>query len=158
MLVGTGGWTQQLTHIGTDRTGHLMLLDPETDTEITLVVAWRHPVVTDSIVGAVFLVSLATARPVVARVAADFYPMSQDVAKSPRVQRLFWHLTLLWATVCLGKAVVTLWLLHSLPLVSFVVVKSTVLLVLTVSAVTATVSAATWVARREGLLHTTPTG
>lgn len=55
MLVGTGGWTQRweiaagqdgvvaeaLTHIGTDQTGNLPLLDPESDKEITFVVAWN---------------------------------------------------------------------------------------------------------------------
>ena len=54
MLVGTGGWTQrwevaagreeavaaELLHVGTATTGQLPLLDPETDTEIRLVVAW----------------------------------------------------------------------------------------------------------------------
>ena len=35
-----------------------------------------QPVVTDAAVGALFLGSLATARPVVARLAPDFYPMT----------------------------------------------------------------------------------
>jgi hypothetical protein len=54
MLVGTGGWTQrwevaagkeeavaaELVHVGTDGTGQLPLLDPESDAEVTFVVAW----------------------------------------------------------------------------------------------------------------------
>jgi len=54
VLVGTGGWTQkweitagreevvsnELQHIGTTGTGRLPLLDPETNIEITFVVAW----------------------------------------------------------------------------------------------------------------------
>lgn len=64
------------------------------------------PAVNNGLIAAVSLLSLATARPVVARLAADFYPMSDDVAKRPRVQRLFWHLTLIWAVVCLAMAVV----------------------------------------------------
>jgi Protein of unknown function (DUF3159) len=111
-----------------------------------------QPVVTDALVAGVFLVSLATARPVVARLAADFYPMSHDIASRPRMRRLFWHLTLLWGMVCLAKGGATLWLLTSQSLVTFVVVKSIVLLSMTVLAVTATVSAAAWVARKEGLL------
>lgn len=111
-----------------------------------------QPAVTDVLVAAVFFVSLATARPVVARLAADFYPMNADVAKRPRIQRLFWHLTLLWALVCLGKAAVTVSLLVSQSTMTFVVVKSISLLSITVLAVAATVLAALSVARKEGLL------
>lgn len=55
LLVGTGGWTQrweiaagheevvsaELEQIGTDSTTRLPLLDPETNTEIAFVVAWK---------------------------------------------------------------------------------------------------------------------
>jgi hypothetical protein len=111
-----------------------------------------QPVINNVILASLFLLSLATARPVVARLAADFYPMSADVAKRPRVQRLFWHLTLLWAFVCLIKAAATFWLLQSQSLVNFIVVKNITFLGLTVAAVAVTVSAALWVARREDLL------
>lgn len=111
-----------------------------------------QPAVTDVAVAAVFIASLVTARPVVARLAPDFFPMSADVAERPRIQRLFWHLTLLWALVCLGKASVTVSLLVSQSTMTFVVVKSICLLSITVLAVTATVLAAVWVARKEGLL------
>jgi Protein of unknown function (DUF3159) len=115
-----------------------------------------QPVVTDALVATGFFVSLATARPIVARLAADFYPMDSEIAERPRVQRLFWHLTVLWAFVCLCRAGVTLWLLQSQSLVTFVVLKQLSLFALTVVAVTATVSAAVWVARKEDLL--TPAG
>ena len=117
-------------------------------------VYFLQPAVTDVAVAMVFFASLATARPVVARLASDFYPMSADVAKRPRIQRLFWHLTLLWALVCLGKATVTVSLLVSQSTMTFVVVKSICLLSITILAVTATVLAAVWVARKEGLLTT----
>ena len=112
-----------------------------------------QPVVNNAVIASVSLLSLATARPVVARLAADFYPMSEDVALRPRVQRLFWNLTLMWALVCLAKAAVTLWVLQSRSTADFVLVKSVVLLVVTVVAVAVTVSASVRVARREGLLH-----
>lgn len=112
-----------------------------------------QPVLNNSVVALLFLVSLATARPVVARVAADFYPMTDDIAKRPRVERLFWHLTLLWAVVALCKATVTFWLLQSQSVADFVLFKDTFFLAVTVLAVTVTVSASVWVARKEGLLH-----
>lgn len=112
-----------------------------------------QPVLNNTVVALLFLLSLATARPVVARLAADFFPMTDDIAKRPRVERLFWHLTLLWAVVALGKATMTLWLLQSQSVVNFVVFKDTFFLAVTVFALTVTVSASVWVAGKEGLLH-----
>jgi hypothetical protein len=111
-----------------------------------------QPAITDVLVAAAFFASLVTARPVVARLASDFFPMSAEVAKRPRIRRLFWRLTFLWALVCLGKASVTVSLLVSQSTMTFVVVKSICLLSITILAVTATVLAAVWVARKEGLL------
>ena len=64
-----------------------------------------QPIITDGVVAATFLLSLATARPMVARLAGDFYPMDAELSLRPRMRRLFWHLTAMWAVVCLAKAV-----------------------------------------------------
>ena len=112
-----------------------------------------QPVLNNTVVALLFLLSLATARPVVARLAADFYPLTEDIAKRPRVERLFWHLTLLWAVVALCKATVTYWLLQSQSTADFVLFKDTFFLATTALAVTVTASASFWVARKEGLLH-----
>jgi hypothetical protein len=111
-----------------------------------------QPALGDAVGAAVFLASLATARPAVARFAAEFFPMTHDVAARPGVQTLFTRLTLLWAGICTTKAAGTLWLLHTLTVKSFVTAK----MVFTPSAAllgaTATVMLAARVARREGLL------
>jgi hypothetical protein len=114
-----------------------------------------QPVLSDSLVATAFLLSLASARPVVARLAGDFYPMDHELAVRPRVKRLFWYLTLMWAVMCLGKAALTLWLLYSQNLETFVLTKSISMLSLNTLAVVATIWAAAVVARREGLLSTT---
>lgn len=111
-----------------------------------------QPAISNAVIASAALLSLATARPFVARLAADFYPMTDDLAKRPRLQRLFWHLTLLWAMVCLAKAVMTLWLYESQSLTTFVVMKSALFLAMTVVAAGVTIVAAVKVARREGLL------
>jgi hypothetical protein len=111
-----------------------------------------QPVVSDGVVALIFLASLATTTPVVARLAADFYPMDLDVAARPRIRRLFWHLTLLWGAVGLVKGGVGYWLLQSQSLVDFVLIKNIVVISLTVCAVGVTVRASTYVARREGLM------
>jgi hypothetical protein len=112
-----------------------------------------QPAINDAGVAVLFMLSLLTARPVVARLAADFYPMTAEVARRPRIQRLFWHLTLFWAVLCLIKAAITVCLLEALPTVTFVAVKSLGILVVILLGTAATVYAAFRVARSEGLLQ-----
>jgi hypothetical protein len=78
-----------------------------------------QPIITDGAVAATFLLSLATARPMVARLAGDFYPMDAELSLRPRIRRLFWHLTAMWAVICLAKAVMMFWALNSLSLDTF---------------------------------------
>jgi intracellular septation protein A len=115
---------------------------------------FAQPALNDALVAVLFLASLVTARPVVARLAGDFYPMNDDVARRPRIQQLFWRLTLLWALICLVKSLATLWLLESMPLMTFVEVKSVVTPTIAIAGAAATVVIAFRVARSEGLLHT----
>jgi hypothetical protein len=111
-----------------------------------------QPIITDGVVAATFLLSLASARPVVARLAGDFYPMDAELSLRPRMRKLFWHLTAMWAVVCLAKAVAMFWALNSLSLDTFVLVKSITMPAANLLAVCLTVSAAVLVARKEGLL------
>ena len=115
-----------------------------------------QPIISDGIVATAFLLSLATARPMVARLAGDFYPMDHELSMRPRVRRLFRNLTALWALLGLGKALMTLWLLQSQSLATFVLVKSVSVLVINLTAAAATIALAAVVARREGLLGPVP--
>jgi len=114
-----------------------------------------QPVISDGVIGTLFLLSLATARPVVARLAGDFFPMDREVSMRPRVRRLFWHLTMLWALLCLAKATMTMWLLSSTSLSTLVTVKSISVPTINTLAALATIAAAVMVARKEGLLENT---
>ena len=114
-----------------------------------------QPVISDGVVAALFLLSLASARPMVARLAGDFYPMDHELAARPRVRRLFWHLTVLWAVLGLAKAMMTLWLLQSQSLETFVLVKSISMMSINMTAAMATIGLAALVARKEGLLGST---
>jgi len=115
-----------------------------------------QPAVTSGLVGAVFLASMTTTSPVVARLAADFYPVGADLAARPPVQRLFQRLTLLWAVVCLVKAAATGWLVLTLSMPDVVLAKTLAFPVLTAAAAGVTVVAAVRVVRAEGLLHVKP--
>lgn len=111
-----------------------------------------QPVFVDAVVAALFLGSLWSARPLVARLAPDFCPMSSEIAARPSICRLLRSLTAMWGVVILVKGSVTLWLLLSLSTVDFVLVKSGTILALTATAVAATVAWSVVVGRREGLL------
>jgi len=114
-----------------------------------------QPIISDGVLAALFLLSLASARPMVARLAGDFYPMDHELAARPRIRRLFWRLTALWAVLGLAKAAMTLWLLQSQSLETFVLVKSISMLGINVLAAFATVGLAALVARKEGLMGST---
>jgi len=111
-----------------------------------------QPIISDGAVAVLFLLSLASARPMVARLAGDFYPMDHELSMRPRIRRLFWHLTALWAFLGAAKATMTLWLLQSQSLETFLLVKSISMLAINVFAGFATVGLAALVARREGLM------
>ena len=115
-----------------------------------------QPAITDGVIAAIFFGSLAGARPVVARLAADFYPMTDDVAARPRIQRLFWHLTLLWAVLCMFQAAASLCLLETLSLNAFVAARAGVTTAIALAGATVTVLFAVRIARSEGLLHHAP--
>jgi uncharacterized membrane protein len=112
-----------------------------------------QPVIVDATVATVFLASLWSARPVVGRLAPDFFPMDAALAARPAVRDLFRRLTLLWGLVILVKGTVTFWLLESLSTVNFVLIKSGAIITLTLLAATATIVWSVIVAREEGLLH-----
>ena len=114
-----------------------------------------QPVISDGFVALLFLLSLASARPMVARLAGDFYPMDHELAMRPRIRRLFWQLTVLWAVLGAAKAAMTLWLLQSQTLETFVLVKSVSMLAINVLAAFATIGLAAVVARQEGLMGST---
>jgi hypothetical protein len=114
-----------------------------------------QPIISDGVVAVLFLLSLASARPMVARLAGDFYPMDHELAMRPRIRRLFRHLTALWAVLGIAKASMTLWLLQSQSLETFLLVKSISMLAINVLAGFATVGLAALVARREGLMGST---
>jgi hypothetical protein len=116
-------------------------------------VYFAQPAITDGVIAGLFLGSLTTARPVVSRLAGDFFPMSAEIADRPRIQKLFWNLTLFWAVICFAKAAITLWLLESFSLTTFVAVKEVFILVTIVAGTLVTVTTAFRVAHSEGLLH-----
>jgi len=110
-----------------------------------------QPIATTAVVGFVFLGSALTGSPLAHRLSGDFCPLPASVTDRPRVRNLFRGLTLLWAAVNLGNASVTLWLLCTQSLGTFVALKSATAMTVTWSAVALTVTWSVRVAQREGL-------
>lgn len=132
-----------------------LLLTGRTALSVVADSTWLYflqPIISDGAVALLFLFSLASARPMVARLAGDFYPMDHELAARPRVRRLFRNLTILWAVLGLTKATMTLWLLQSQTLGTFVLVKSISMTAINVLAAFATIGLAALVARQEGLM------
>ena len=111
-----------------------------------------QPVATTLALALVFLGSLMFGRPMIARMASDFCPLSPEIACRPGVVRLFSGLTLFWAGVHLLSAVTTFSLLVLLSTPTFVAVRSFVSLAITISAVVLTVSWSIRTARAENLV------
>ena len=114
---------------------------------------FAQPVLVDIAVAGIFLGSLWSARPAIARLAPEFYPMDAEIAARPQVRAHFRRLTLMWGLVILVKGSVTLWLLETLSTVNFVLIKGGAIITLTVAAAIVTVVWSVIVGRREGLLH-----
>ena len=112
-----------------------------------------QPVAATVLTGAVFIVSLVIDRPLIGRFAGDFWPMTPEVAENPGVVSLFRGLTVLWAGVNLTTAALTLGLLLSLPLATFVAVKQVTGLGITVAAIAVTIIWSHRIACREGIVR-----
>jgi len=111
-----------------------------------------QPVATTVVLAAVFLGSTLVGRPLIARLAGDFCPMDDAIGLRPPVANLFSGLTLLWAGVHLLNAAATFGLLMSLPLHTFVAIKTGASLAITFAGILFTVAWAIRVARGENLV------
>lgn len=110
-----------------------------------------QPILRTIATAAFFAMSVVIGRPLVARFANDFCPLSPDVENRPAVMDLFRRLTYLWAGVNAVAAASTLTLLLTMPVVVFVGTATVTAWIITCSGVVLTVSAAVRTARDEGL-------
>jgi uncharacterized protein DUF3159 len=115
-------------------------------------VYFLQPILATVAMAFVFAISVVVGRPLIGRLADEFWPISPEMAVHPAVRRLFRDLTWLWAGVNLLSATLTMTLLVSLPLGAFVAVRQLAGLGVTAAAVFVTVSLALATVRREGLV------
>jgi hypothetical protein len=111
-----------------------------------------QPVLATVAMGFVFLISIPIGRPLIGRLAGEFWPITADEAARPGILRLFRNLTLLWAAVNFASAALTLSLLVSLPLAAFLPVKQLAGFGLSGMAIFVTITLSLRAAHREGLV------
>jgi intracellular septation protein A len=78
-----------------------------------------QPTVGTGLVASVFLGSVLLGRPLALRLAADFMPLPEALLAHAGVRRFFLRVSLLWAAVFLANAGISLWLLVSQSLATF---------------------------------------
>jgi hypothetical protein len=99
------------------------------------VVYFLQPSLGTIMVAGAFLVSVGLDQPLAARLAADFCPLSLEVHGNQHVRIFFRRVSLLWAAAQAANATITIWLLFSQSVATFVVLRSVVSAGVTVSAI-----------------------
>lgn len=115
-------------------------------------VYFLQPIIGTVVTGGVFLASLVVGRPLIAKLAHDFWPITAEQAERPGVVALMRGLTVLWAGVNLATATTTFVLLSTLPMTAFVAAKQASGLAITCTAIVVTVIWSHRVAVAEGVL------
>ncbi|MEZ5169122.1 MAG: VC0807 family protein [Acidimicrobiia bacterium] len=83
-----------------------------------------QPTLGTALVAFAFLLSVPLGRPLAQRLAADFCPIPADVLADQRVRRFFLRISLLWAFTQFVNAGITIWLLVSQSVGTYVVAKT----------------------------------
>jgi hypothetical protein len=118
----------------------------------SLFVYFLQPTIGTIATASAFLLSLPTGRPLAERLAADFVALPPALLAHPVTRRLFSRITLLWAFVLLANAAMTLALLLTEEIATFVVTRTLASLLLTGGAVVASTVWFRQSLRRHGLL------
>lgn len=118
----------------------------------SLFVYFLQPTIGTVAMAAALLLSLPTGRPLAERVAADFLPLPPALLAHPVTRRLFSRITLLWAFVLLANAGMTITLLLTEEIATFVLTRTVASFLLTGSAVIGSTAWFRRSLRRHGLL------
>ncbi|WP_248959855.1 VC0807 family protein [Sphaerisporangium perillae] len=88
-----------------------------------------------------FLTTAAAPRPLIQRVTTDLVPLPDHLVHHPRMRRFFVHLSLLWGTVQFVNGSLSLWLLFSESIETYLIVRTAAVAVLMVFAALASLLA-----------------
>jgi hypothetical protein len=94
-----------------------------------------QPTLGTGAVGLVILASALAGRPIVLRLARDFCPLPEDSMGDPHLRRFFLGISFMWGVTQLLNAAITLWLLVSQSVSTYVVTRTAMSWVLTATAI-----------------------
>ena len=117
---------------------------------------FAQPIAGSVVMGCVFLVSVVVGRPMVERLALEFWPLTPEMLARPAVTRLLRRLTFLWAAVNLAVGATTFAMLVWLPMPTYVALKQPVSLVITGAGIAVTIHRSIRTAHREGFVAAHP--
>jgi intracellular septation protein A len=115
-------------------------------------VYFAQPVANSLVMAGVFLISIVLGRPLIEKLALEFWPLTPELLALPSVTQLLRGLTFLWAGVNLAMGLTTLTLLLCLPLATYVAVKQFASLAITGTGIAITIDRAMRIARQEGYM------
>jgi hypothetical protein len=99
------------------------------------VVYFLQPSLGTALVATAFLLSVPLGRPLAGKLAADFCPLPDDVLANEHVRLFFRRISLLWAFAQASNATITIWLLLTQSLATFVVARMAVSWSVTITAI-----------------------
>jgi hypothetical protein len=102
-------------------------------------VYFLQPTVGTATVGICLILSAMAGRPLVLRLARDFCPLPDDVMAHSHLRRFFLGMSVLWGVVQLLNAALTLWLLLSQSVGTFVLLRTTMAHTLTITTIAVSV-------------------
>jgi hypothetical protein len=105
----------------------------------SVVVYFLQPSLAGMLVAGAFLLSVPIDKPLAGRLANDFCPLPAEMHLNTHVRRFFRQISLLWAFAQTANAAITIWLLFSQSVGTFVVMRSVVSTTVTVAAIAASV-------------------
>jgi intracellular septation protein A len=111
---------------------------------------FAQPAVTSVVMGGVFLISVCIGRPMVERLALEFWPLTPEMINRPAVSRLLRNLTFFWAGVNVAIGATNLMLLLWLSLPTYVAMRQVASLGITTIGIAITIDRSVRTARREG--------
>lgn len=118
----------------------------------SVVVYFLQPTLGTALVAGAFLLSVPLGRPLAERLARDLCPIPPGVLAHAHVRRFFLRVSLLWAFTQFVNAAVTLWLLLSQSLGTFIVARAAVSWALTGGAILVSIAWFRHSMTRHGLL------
>lgn len=90
----------------------------------SMLIYFLQPTVSTVLVGLAFMVSVPLGNPLAQKLAYDVFPFEDDTKQHPLVRQFFVRLSALWAITSMVNASITVWLLLTQSVTTFVLVKS----------------------------------